>query len=604
MDKRAAEVLEINSRLRRALAEVAERESTIRHQAERLALLNDFARAISSTLDLDSVFTLVTRQVAKLLDCPRCAVCQLDPQTGELLQRAVWEADVDSAPPDGESTSAPIAIGDTVWGELSVSSCSATPLVQDRVEFLNIIASHLALAIRNAELYTQVHDSHQELVVAQRQLIQQERLRALGEMASGIAHDLNNALAPVLGFSELLSDQPEVRADPKRLQHYLSLIMTGASDAAAVVKRLREFYRPRDDAEALTPVDLNALVQQTIALSEPKWRGPSRAEGRVVDVHSELRPVPPAAGHQTELREMLMNLIFNAVDACPYGGTITVRTRRSAEGPDPLVLEEQLSTNNEHSRSESAGVRGWPGQGAAGAQSVRGREHVVLEVQDDGLGMSEEVKQRCLEPFFTTKGEQGTGMGMAMVYGTVKRHGGQLEIQSALGKGTTVRVFLSQYTPEAAEGTGESGETVRALTAQTARLAAPHDSLRVLVADDEPLLRAVVGEFLTASGHAVDTAITGDQAWEMFRAGDGGDYDLVITDRAMPGMGGEQLAVRIKMLRPTMPVILLTGFGDLMNAANTLPAGVDVVLGKPVTLAALRAGIAAAMERVTRKRSA
>jgi len=260
-------------------------------------------------------------------------------------------------------------------------------------------------AARNAELYTQLRDSHQKLVTAQRQLIQQERMRALGEMASGVAHDLNNALAPVVGFAELLTQQADVRADSERLLHYLGLILTGASDAAAVVERLREFYRRREEGETFAAVDLNALVQQTIELSQPRWRHQAGAEERRVEVHSELRLIPAAAGSETELREMLMNLVFNAVDALPEGGAITVRT----------YLDRKT------------------------------RDRVTLEVSDTGAGMTDEVKQRCLEPFFTTKGERGTGMGMAMVYGTVKRHGGRLEIESTVGQGTTVRIVLPRH---------------------------------------------------------------------------------------------------------------------------------------------------------------
>ncbi|HET7767870.1 MAG TPA: ATP-binding protein [Chloroflexota bacterium] len=405
-----------------------------------------------------------------------------------------------------------------------------------------------ALADHNAELYQQVHDSHRQLVAAQRQLIQQERLRALGEMASGVAHDLNNALAPVLGFTELLVHQPDARADPDRLLHYLRLILTGATDAAAVVKRLREFYRPRAEDEQLAAVDLNALVKQTIALSEPKWRGLS-AEGRSISVRTDLSEIPPAAGHATELRELLMNLLFNAVDACPDGGTITVRTH------------------------------------------VRGGTCLTLEVEDTGTGMTEEVRQRCLEPFFTTKGEHGTGMGMAMVYGTVTRHDGSLEIESAPGEGTTVSVHLPQYGARAGAQPNTSNTGASAY----------RSALHVLVADDEPLLRTLVSEFLTALGHTADLAASGDEAWQRFHQG---AYDLVITDRAMPGMSGEQLAQRVKAHRPTTPVVLLTGFGDLLIASGQRPDGVDVVLGKPVSLAALRSGIADALGSGSQVRAA
>jgi CheY-like chemotaxis protein len=207
--------------------------------------------------------------------------------------------------------------------------------------------------------------------------------------------------------------------------------------------------------------------------------------------------------------------------------------------------------------------------------------------------MSDADRRRCLEPFFTTKGEHGTGMGMAMVYGTVTRHDGSLEIESAPGKGTIVRVHLPAYTAQPAPRPKEASAGARVTVAGSA--------LHVLVADDEPLLRTLVNEFLTALGHTADLAGSGEEAWQRFHDS---PYDLVITDRAMPGMSGEQVAQHVKALRPGTPVILLTGFGDLLNAAGQRPPGVDVVLGKPVSLASLRAGIAEALENRSQERAA
>lgn len=391
------------------------------------------------------------------------------------------------------------------------------------------------------ESNAQLKQALEELLGAQSALLQQERLRALGEMASGIAHDLNNALAPVVGFSELLLDRPGTLEDRELVRSYLELIRTGAGDAASVVGRLREFYRLREADEPREAVDLSALVTQCVDLTRPKWRGQAQSSGRTIVVDTDLAPVPPVAGNASELREALTNVIFNAVDAIGGDGRVTLRTR-SAEGM------------------------------------------AVVEVSDTGAGMSEEVRLRCLEPFFTTKGERGTGLGLAMVWGIVHRHGGSVEIESEVGCGTTIRLCF----PTAADTAGTEADAGAA--AETAR-----DALRVLVVDDEAAVRAVVVAFLQADGHAVVAVGSGAEALERLRAE---PFDLVITDRAMPGMSGDRVAAAVKEWSPRTPVLLLTGFGDLMSAAGESPAGVDAILGKPVTLAKLRATLATLVPRL------
>lgn len=381
----------------------------------------------------------------------------------------------------------------------------------------------------------QLQEALSELQRAQSALLQQERLGALGQVASGIAHDLNNALAPVVGFSELLLEHPQGLHDPAKVEQYLTLIHAGAEDAASVVGRMREFYRPREEDEPFTAVDVNHLATQTVRLSEPKWRDQAQAAGKTIVVQTDLQPVPPVLGHEAEIREALTNVLFNAVDATKQGG-ITVRTR-----------------------------------------SISG--NVVLEVIDTGVGMPEAVRQRCLEPFFTTKGAQGSGLGLAMVFGTMRRHEGTLEIDSTVGRGTTVRLVF----PTAKEQ--EDGALARRGTKHSTLASRAGSPLQVLLVDDEPIVRQVTAAYLMAEGHTVTEAASGREALEYFRPG---RFDLVVTDRAMPGMPGEQLAASIRDIAPTTRIVLLTGFGDLMRAAEETPHGVDLVLGKPMTLAKLR----------------
>jgi PAS domain S-box-containing protein len=388
--------------------------------------------------------------------------------------------------------------------------------------------------VEREQLLASEQAAHADLLQAQSRLIQQERLRALGEMASGIAHDFNNALAPMLGYSELLLARPQLWEDTATTTEYLTLINTGAQDAASVVRRLREFYREREAHEAHQPVHLDKLVEQAVHLTQPRWKDQAQASGRQIRVLTDLLPVSAIDGDAGELREVLTNLIFNAVDALSDGGTITVHTAVEAD-------------------------------------------RVLVAVSDSGTGMPEAVRLRCLEPFFTTKGDAGTGLGLAMVYGIVQRHAGTLAIESVPGQGTTIRLSFPV-------GLGATGAVVAdPLAALTRRL-------HVLVVDDDDRVRKVTVTYLTSDGHTVETAADGAQGLERFLAG---RFDVVLTDWAMPGMAGDQLAVASKRLCPSKPVVLMTGFGATLPADGPLPDGVDAVMSKPATLDELRRVLAA-----------
>jgi signal transduction histidine kinase len=368
-----------------------------------------------------------------------------------------------------------------------------------------------------------------ELKATQQQVIQQERLSAIGQMASGIAHDFNNTLTPILGFSDLLLEKPGVLENTEQARKFLGFLRTSAQDAASVVSRLRQFYRRRDEDEKFPIIDLNSIVTQAISLTEPKWRRQAQANGVTIQIESKLQQIPAVAGDESALREVLTNLIFNAVDAMPNGGSITLET---------------VAENNQ----------------------------AVIRVRDTGAGMTEEVRRRCLEPFFSTKGEQGTGLGLSMVYGIVERHRGKLEIESTPDKGTT---FIIRLPSAAAEET----KTVASFHQKN------DQPLNVLVVDDEARVREVISAFLRAEGHVVTTASSGQEGIEQFRTV---PFDMVVTDRAMPEMSGDQMASLVKKMRPEIPIVLLTGFGALIEVTGSQPKDVDVVLSKPVTLAALR----------------
>jgi signal transduction histidine kinase len=398
-------------------------------------------------------------------------------------------------------------------------------LMRTRQLNLQVRAQNENLEQTVAERTAELQKALKQLKETQQQIIQQERLHAFGTMAGGVAHDFNNALSVILGFSEVALRECEGKMEAKSQRYYLHNIVTAALDGAKMVTRLREFYRPDDVREPRVAVNLNELIEQAVIITRPKWKTQSLGNGVKIEVRTELAEIAPVAADAAELREALTNLIFNAVDAMPLGGTITIR-------------------------------------------SIEEGENVTMEVADTGEGMSEEVRRRCLEPFFTTKGQLGTGLGLAMVYGIVDRHGGTLDVQNTQGGGTTFVISLPKYT-----GAEHVAST------DTAAVTRP---LHVLVADDQPLLCEILAEFLTNDCHTVVTAKNGREALEKF---EDDRFDLVITDRVMPEMTGDQLADVIKTQSPSTPVILVTGYGQ------TLGGGIgefDYVLNKPVSVIDLR----------------
>jgi signal transduction histidine kinase/ActR/RegA family two-component response regulator len=371
----------------------------------------------------------------------------------------------------------------------------------------------------------QLQHALKQLKDTQQQVLQRERLHALGTMASGVTHDFNNALSVIIGFGELALQECEQKAESNSVERFVRPMVVAALDGAKVVTRLREFYRPGGHEEPRAAVDLNKLIEQAVVITQPKWKSQRLGDGVKIEIKAELAAVPPAAGDAAELREALANLIFNAVDAMPRGGTITLRT-----------LGEE--------------------------------DRVVVEVSDTGMGMSKDVQKQCLDPFFTTKGEQGTGLGLAMVYGIVERHGGTLKIESEEGRGTNFIISLPQY--QRIDQVVEDGPP---------EVTSP---LRVLIADDQPLLCEILAEYLKNDCHTVVAANDGKEALEKFKRE---KFDLVITDQAMPEMSGNQLARAIKKRSPSTPVILLTGFGEAGGDSTNV---IDHVLSKPVSLIDLR----------------
>jgi DNA-binding response OmpR family regulator len=376
---------------------------------------------------------------------------------------------------------------------------------------------------------------------AQTALVQQERLRAMGRMASGIAHDINNALSPISLYTEALLDHEQLS---DKARGYLSIIQRAVDDVAQTLGRMREFYRPREKELQLADVELNPLIQQVIELTRARWHDLAQQRGVMIELVADLAPgLATIRGAENEIRDALTNLIFNAVDALPAGGRIRIRTRNT-EVP-----------------------------------SAHGSEtHVQLEVTDSGVGMDEETRRRCLD----TKGERGTGLGLAMVFGMAKRHSAGLDIESEQGKGSTFRLTFRAGT----SSTSATGRNIAPLFATR--------SLRVLLIDDDPALLESLRSAMHDEGHKVTTTTGGQAGIDAFRDAQrvGKLFDVVITDLGMPYVDGRQVVASVRAMSPGTPIILLTGWGQHMLSDQDLPAQVDRLLGKPPRIRELRAALA------------
>jgi signal transduction histidine kinase/ActR/RegA family two-component response regulator len=377
------------------------------------------------------------------------------------------------------------------------------------------------------------------------QYAQIEKLSALGELASGVAHDFNNTLAGILGRAQLLLSTK----DSEKIEAGLRLIIKTAKDGAKTIKRIQDFARQRRDHD-FQPVSVDQLLLDVREITRPRWK--SRAESEGVHINLELQlgsDEPRVMGDESELREVLVNLVFNAVDAMPQGGTLTLSTRES-------------------------------------------KESVEIAVTDTGEGMSEEVRSRVFDPFFTTKGKAGMGLGLAVSYGIVRRHEGQIEAESEVGRGTTFRLKL----PAA-----RSGAPAEAATEPPAITLVPQrpGATRILVVDDEENVRELLRDILESEGYQVALASGGREALRLLGEG---VFDAVFTDLAMQGMSGWELARAVRELDKTIPLAVITGWGEAVGAGERSAAQVDWVVTKPFDAAQIL-GIAREVARRGEARS-
>ncbi len=356
------------------------------------------------------------------------------------------------------------------------------------------------------------------------------RMEMLGRMSMGIAHDFNNLLTTVLGHAELLrSDLARIAADDDSRMH-LGSLERAAHDGAALVRKIQQYIR-NEKQERSEPVALQEIAEEVLTLTRPYWHNEPRRRGIAIRVQSDLKPVPAVLGTPTELREVLVNLVLNAVQAMPAGGTLTLCTGRRDEGRAAFV-----------------------------------------QVADTGVGMTESVMKRIFEPLYTTKGTGGTGMGLTMSQGIIQEHNGRIEVESKPGQGTVFHLVF----PYASL----SSTTVRAPKKPARNDAEQHGDLRILVVDDEPMVRTVTAKLLRLRGHNVLTADGGPAALSVLSED---TFDVVVTDLSMPDMTGRELAAAIRQRYPALPVVLLTGDTD----ADVETKDIAAVVKKPFQLNAL-----------------
>ena len=569
--------------------EVSERkgvERKLQDQLTRLALLHQITRATSERQDLPSIFQVVIRSLEDSLPIDFGCICLYEKEANTLLVakvgvrsealamelamtnqtkveidqnglsqcvggKLVYESDLDRLNfpfPQRLArgglrslVAAPLMVESQVFGVLIAARRQSDGFSSGECEFLRQLSEHVGLAAHQAQLYEALQQAYDDLRQTQQAVMQQERLKALGQMASGIAHDINNAISPVALYTEsLLEKEPNLSP---RARDYLTTIQHAIEDVSHTVARMREFYRQRETQMALVPVKLDQLIQQVIDLSRARWSDMPQQRGIFIKIETDFAvDLPSVQGIESEIREALVNLVFNAVDAMPEGGTLTLRTKVSKNTP-PLVC---------------------------------------LEVCDTGVGMDDDTRRRCLEPFFTTKGERGTGLGLAMVYGIVRRHNAEIEIESAVGKGTTIRLSFSlPVTP-----VEEPGKMASPFVVPT--------RLHILVVDDDPLLIKALRDTLETDGHVITTATGGREGIVMFEKArvSKEPFAVVITDLGMPYVDGRQVASAIKGASPDTPVIMLTGWGQRLVAEGDIPPHVDCVLNKPPKLRELREALA------------
>lgn len=581
---RVLERHDLAARNKELLNEVLERNRDLTAAVKRLDSLNRAGQVMSSINALPELLDYLVMLVAAELQAERTSLMLIDDTTGELFIAAscgiapdvvestrvkpgegvagqvmltgtpILVSDVFDdlrvpQPPrmDGGGTfvSLPLVIGvpirgaHKILGVINVTGRTVPePFDGDDMAYLGGLAGQAAVAIERARHSERLREALLSLQATQDQVVASARIGALGKMAAGVAHDFNNLLNGLLGRCQLLLRGHESgRLNPETLLSGLHEMEALSLQASGAVRRLQDYSRIRQEGVEES-CDLGAATRLAVDLTRPRWKDEPEATGHPVEVALSLPPVPPIPGGPTDICQAISNLIFNAVEAMPGGGRLTLRT------------------------FERDGL-------------------VCVSVSDSGIGMSPEAKKRLFEPFFTTK-ESGHGLGTSIVYGIVTRLKGSIDVESAQGKGTTITL---QFPPARVEQPAAEPPAAKSATVSGPK--------RVLFVDDEPQNLKFYREALKFEGIESVLCSSGPEALEELERG---TFDLVVTDLSMPVMSGWELCRAVKARRPDLPVILLSGWGGQQDAQNIADAGVDMVLEKPIQLDELLASLRAAMQ--------
>jgi PAS domain S-box-containing protein len=358
-----------------------------------------------------------------------------------------------------------------------------------------------------------------EKKLARERAARSDKLRALGELAAGVAHNLNNSFTVIQGRAQLLLMRSADDASKKSLE----VITQAVADCSQTLRRLLDFSR-RDSTRTYVSVDLTELVASSVEIARPKWQSESSTRTGTIEVRLATSGPVLAMGDSAELREVILNFLFNAVDAMPQGGTIEAGTR----------VDGKLA-------------RFW--------------------IADTGSGMTSDVIARIFEPFYSTKGERGTGLGLSASHGIIENHGGHINVNSETGKGTRFEVTLPAC--EEVAGPDKFEGLVPAFDIQSAR---------VLIAEDEAKIRAMLNDAFRGAGHQVSEAATGAEALKRLETN---QFDLMICDLGLPELSGLHVARWVKEFRPGLPVIIATGFAEMITSEDHAKARIDAVISKP-----------------------
>jgi CheY-like chemotaxis protein len=348
-------------------------------------------------------------------------------------------------------------------------------------------------------------------------------MSALGELASGVAHDFNNTLAGILGRAQLLART----SDPEKIRKGLQIIIKTAEDGAKTVKRIQDFARQRRDHD-FAPVAIDQLLIDVKDMTRPRWKDRAEAENVYIRVVLQTGSAACVMGDESELREVLVNMVFNAVDAMPRGGTLTLSTSEAGE-------------------------------------------QVQVRVSDTGVGMTEEVRSRVFDPFFTTKGKAGMGLGLAVSFGIIRRHEGTVEARSEPGRGSSFHIRLPRAKADARARLSSDLPPLSAVPQPTGQT-------RLLVVDDEQHMRELLRDILEREGFQVFTARSGQEALALLAET---SFDGVFTDLGMPGMTGWELAHAIRKIDEALPLAAVTGWGEAVGSTEREAARVNWLIAKP-----------------------